>query len=110
MSEKKFDRQRRHVLKATVTGVVAIPLGSLLLQGSAHSSELPPLGEDEAVAKGLGYVHDANDAPADKRKAGTYCKNCNLIQAQEGEWRPCSIIPGKAVNENGWCVAWVGRV
>ena len=54
--------------------------------------------------------YDASTAPADKRKPGTFCKNCNLIQSKEGEWRPCSIIPGKAVNENGWCIAWVGRV
>ena len=110
MSDEKIDKQRRNVLKVAVTGAVAVPLGSLLLHGSAHSSEMPQLSEDDPVARGLGYVHDASTAPADKRKDGTYCKNCNLIQAQEGEWRPCSIIHGKAVNETGWCVAWVGRV
>ena len=27
-------------------------------------------------------------------------------QAAEGEWRPCSLFPGKAVNANGWCASW----
>jgi hypothetical protein len=110
MSDNAIDTNRRNVLRMAAAGAVAVPLGSLLLHGTAHSSELPHLSEDDPIAQGLSYVHDASTAPAGKRKDGTYCKNCNLIQAQEGEWRPCAIIPGKAVNENGWCAAWVGRV
>jgi hypothetical protein len=110
MSESNFDQQRRMVLKLAVTGVAAVPLGTLVAQGSAWGGELQHLSEEDPTAKALNYVHDAKDAPVVKRKEGTYCKNCNLIQSQQGQWRPCSIFPGKTVNENGWCAGWVGRV
>ena len=110
MAEITHDPDRRRLLKIAITGVVAVPLSSLLVQRSAWSKELPRLSPEDSVAKALSYVHDAKDAPAGKRREGTFCKNCNLIQGQEGEWRGCSIFPGKAVNENGWCAGWVGRV
>ena len=110
MHRSGFDIGRRKALKVVITGVATLPLGSILLQRNAYSGELEHLSEDDATAKALNYIHDASNAVADKRKQGTYCKNCNLIQGQEGEWRPCSIFPGKLVNENGWCAGWVGRV
>ena len=110
MDRADFDQTRRTALKLVFSGVASVPLASLLIQRNAHSEELPHLSEDDATAKALNYVHDAGAADADKRKPGTYCKNCNLIQGQDGEWRPCSIFPGKLVNEDGWCAGWVGRV
>ena len=110
MSSSNVDYRRRKVLKLAVTGITAVPLSGLMLPNSARSAELPRLSEDDSTAKALKYVHDAASAPADKRKEGSLCKNCNLIQSTEGEWRPCSLFPGKAVNENGWCLGWVGRV
>ena len=109
MSESRIDRQKRRLLKVSLMGVAAIPLGVLVVQGRALAG-VQQLSEDDPTAKALNYVHDASSAPADKRKEGALCKNCNLIQGQEGEWRPCSIFPGKVVNENGWCAAWVGRL
>jgi len=110
MSESNIDKQRRKLLKFAVTGIAAVPLGTLVAQGNAWGGELQQLSEEDPTAKALNYVHDVKDAPVDKHKEGAYCKNCNLIQSQEGQWRPCSIFPGKSVNENGWCAAWVGRV
>ena len=110
MSQSNIDRNRRRALKLAAASVVAIPLASLTTRGTAVAGELPHLSEDDPTAKALNYVHDAANAPAGKRKEGTYCKNCNLIKATEGTWRGCAIFPGKAVNENGWCAGWVGRV
>lgn len=110
MSIQRFDQRRRKALKIVFSGIATVPLSSLLLQKKAFSEELPHLSEDDATAMALNYVHNAKDAPADKRREGTYCSNCNLIQGQQGQWRPCSIFPGKLVNENGWCAGWVGRV
>jgi hypothetical protein len=110
MSRQRYDRHRRKALKFVFTGIAAVPLGNLLVQRNAFSEELPHLSEEDPTARALNYVHNANDAPGDKRREGTYCKNCNLFQGQEGQWRPCSIFPGKSVNENGWCAGWVGRV
>lgn len=108
MSEAKFDRDRRTALKVALTTVAVVPLGTLLATRSATGGDLPPLSEDDTSAKALAYVHDASKAAA-SRKEGQFCKNCNLIQSKQGTWRPCSIFPGKGVNENGWCKAWVGR-
>lgn len=110
MANSTVNEQRRRTLKLAVTAVATVPLSSLLLHREARSGDLPQLSEDDSTAKALSYVHDASNAPADKRKEGTFCSNCNLIQSQEGQWRGCSLFPGKAVNENGWCLGWVGRV
>ena len=104
----KVDAKRRNLLKLTATSVLALPLGGLLANRTAVAESLPRLSEDDAVAKSLSYVHDASASQHQSFKEGRACKNCNLIQGATGEWRGCSIFPGKAVNENGWCAAWVG--
>lgn len=110
MSQSSIDKKRRRALALAAASVVAVPLASLATRGTAVAGELPHLSEDDPTAKALNYVHDAANAPAGKRKNGTYCKNCNLVQGKEGTWRGCSIFPGKAVNADGWCAGWVGRV
>ena len=110
MKQSLLDRDRRNILKLALSSAAVAPLSSLLLHSPALAGDLPPVSEDEPAAKGLGYVHDAAKTNDPKRKGNQLCKNCNLIQSKEGEWRPCSIFPGKAVNENGWCKAWVGRI
>ena len=109
MSTSRFDENRRTLLKLTLSSAAAVPLGSLLIQRGATADELTQLSEQDRAARALGYVHDASRATGGKREEGQFCKNCNLIQTAEGEWRPCSIFRGKSVHENGWCVAWVGR-
>ena len=110
MSQSSTDQKRRRVLALAAASVVAVPLASLATRGTAIAGDLPRLSEDDPAAKALSYVHDAAAAPAGKRKDGTYCKNCNLIKGKEGTWRGCAIFPGKAVNADGWCAGWVGRV
>ena len=110
MSQSSIDQKRRRALKLAAASVVTVPLASLATRGNAIAGELPHLSEDDPTAKALSYVHDAANAPAGKRKDGTYCRNCNLIKGKEGTWRGCAIFPGKAVNADGWCAGWVGRV
>lgn len=109
MYNTPIDQRRRKILKMALTGVAAAPLGSLVLHSHARGAELPRLSEDERTARALQYVHDAASSASEKRKPGALCKNCNLIQAGQGEWRPCALFPGKAVNENGWCLGWVAK-
>ena len=109
MSKARTDKGRRRVLKLALSSVAAVPLSSLLVQRQAWAGDLKQLSEDDSQAKALQYVHDASKSTNPKRQDNQFCKNCNLIQSTSGEWRPCSIFPGKAVNENGWCAAWVGR-
>jgi hypothetical protein len=110
MSDKDVNKQRRTVLRIAATGVAVVPLSALLGSRAAAVEQLPRLSEDDRAAKALQYVHDASASTSDKHKDGQVCKNCNLIRSDEGEWRPCAIFPGKAVNANGWCAAWVGRI
>ncbi len=107
MPQSSLDKNRRTVLKLALSSAAATPLASLLLQEQARAEDLPPVAEDDPAAKGLGYVHDAGKSTDPKRKANQFCKNCNLIRSDSGEWRKCAIFPGKGVNENGWCTAWV---
>jgi len=70
----------------------------------------PRLAENDAVAKALGYVHDA--AKADKGKftnwkAGEICSGCVQFKGKSSDaWGPCQIFPGKVVDAKGWCSAW----
>lgn len=33
--------------------------------------------------------------------------NCNLIRSDTGDWPSCAIFPGKRINQNSGCLAWV---
>jgi hypothetical protein len=107
MSRSQLNQNRRKVLKLAISSVAVVPLSSLLLSNRAGAEELPPISEDDPAAKGLGYVHDASKTDNPKHKPDQHCKNCNLVRSDSGEWRACQLFPGKSVNENGWCVAWV---
>ncbi len=107
MSESHTDKSRRTLLKVALSGAVAVPLSSLLLSRQTRAEDLPPVSEDDPAAKGLGYVHDASKTDNPKHKPDQFCKNCNLVRSDAGEWRQCAIFPGKSVHQNGWCTAWV---
>jgi hypothetical protein len=109
MSKSQVDKDRRTVLKLALSSAAIVPLSSLLLHSQAQAQDLPPVSEDDPAAKGLGYVHDASKATDPKRKPDQFCKNCNLVRSDTGEWRQCAIFPGKSVAENGWCTAWVRK-
>lgn len=112
MSDKTFDRSRRKALKFGAMGIALAPLAGLVSFGTAAASSLPHVTEDDPIAVGLKYKHDATQA-ARMDKAGVaadqqFCKNCSFAQG-EGDWVGCAIFPGKAVNANGWCTAWAPK-
>ena len=90
-----------------VAGCVAFP------GREAQAEELPHLAEDDKMATGLKYTHDASTVDPAKRvrpDAEQTCANCQFIQGEDGaEWRPCQLIPGKAVAAGGWCSAWAPK-
>lgn len=101
------NRTRRALLGAAASGAVLIPLAGLFAARPALAAE--KLSEDDPQAKALEYVNDASTSKNPKRKEDQFCKNCNLVQSDSGEWRPCAIFRDKLVNENGWCTAWVKK-
>lgn len=103
---------RRNLLR--LAGVTALggAIPHVLLTSNAFAQDAPQLSLDDPTAKALGYVHDTanvNSADNPNHAATQTCANCTLIQAAEGEWRPCAIFPGKSVNAKGWCKSWVAK-
>lgn len=90
---------RRGFLKLSGSTLIGITLGGTALR--AHAQE--QLSADDPTAKALNYT-------ASSTVEGSNCGNCMYIQGDEGKSnRPCAIFPGKLVDVNGWCSAWVKR-
>ena len=88
--------------------------GALVHPGrEAQAEDMPKLSEDDPMAKGMRYVHDAGAVdPATRANPAEVqnCANCALIQGEDGaEWRPCQIFPGKLVAAAGWCSVWAPK-
>ena len=79
----------------------------------AVAQDLPQLSEDEPLAKGMRYTHDASTVDPSTRAnpaPDQTCDNCALVQGNDGdEWRPCQIFPGKVVAAKGWCSVWAPK-
>jgi hypothetical protein len=64
----------------------------------------------DPAAVALGYVENA--ARVDVKKypgfvKGSTCENCLQLQGSAGgNYRPCSLFPGKLVAVGGWCKSW----
>lgn len=104
---------RRQILKASLMAGVAAPIAGNVQFAKAQDG-LVKLEMDDPLAQTLAYHHNTENVDTSKyptKQEGAYCGNCNLIQGEEGEeWRPCAIFPGKLINVNGWCNAWVKKV
>jgi hypothetical protein len=110
MNDKPTGMSRRRALGIFATAVAVVPVTSLIGARPALAADLPHVEESDPIAVSLKYKHDATQAGR-VDKAGTpadqqFCRNCQLAQG-EGEWVACTVFPGKAVNANGWCTAWV---
>jgi hypothetical protein len=116
MSDKPTNKSRRDAVKLMLGGLAAVPLANLVGMAAAEAADLPhvdPATDPTAIA--LKYQTDATKAdraaaarpglPPDQQ----FCHNCQFVQADSGEWRPCQLFPGKDVNQNGWCTSWTLR-
>lgn len=93
----KLDRRR--FLQYSAGGLVGVTLGGLSLRVNADEI----LSEQDVTAKALKYV---NKSPVE----GANCANCLQVKGTAaGEWIGCNIFPGKLVNTNGWCAAWMKK-
>ena len=79
----------------------------------AVAGDVPKVSEDDPMAKGMRYTHDASTVDPSSRnspEADQTCANCALVQGNDGdEWRPCQIFPGKVVSAKGWCSVWAKK-
>jgi hypothetical protein len=120
--------KRREFIKTSALGATVLPClgvaGVLSGKSKAWAEGETIVALDDPTAKALGYVHDAETVDVAKwpTRASTdgvnkLCSNCNLIvgesksvAGEEGKWIGCQLFPGKLVNENGWCSAWVAKI
>ena len=90
---------RRDFLKLSGSTVIGLTLGGVALRAQAQEQ----LSADDPTAKALNYTPSST-------VEGAKCANCMYVQGDAAdEWRPCAIFPGKQVNTNGWCSAWVKK-
>jgi hypothetical protein len=109
----KFDAGRRRTSGIILKTMALSSVASMVRIPVASAQDLPHLEESDATAVALKYVHDASkaDRPDKAGVAGTDqdCTNCQFIQGDSGDWRPCLLFPGKSVNAKGWCISWIKK-
>lgn len=115
MSDQPICKSRRDAVKVMLGTAAAIPVVNLVGFGTARA-EVPAnaVTEDDPTAIALKYKRDATQSermsaarpglPPEQQQ----CENCQFMLADlgEGEWRGCSLFPGKLINLNGWCASW----
>lgn len=81
--------------------------------GQTAGGDMAKLELSDPQAQALGYVHDATQVDSGQYptyQSGQLCSNCQLYLPDAGVeegWGGCSIFPGKLVNADGWCSAYV---
>lgn len=108
MTDQTVRLQRRKFLRILTVGTALVPISGLLLRNPALAQQ-EKLSEDDPLAKSLNYSHDATKVTVKQREEDQFCNNCQLLQGDEGAWRPCLAYASKLVNENGWCSAYVRK-
>ena len=98
---------RRRFFATAGAAAAVVTTGIPDVQADDH---LIRLDENDPTAKALSYVHDAKTVDAAKRFSDRYCYNCALFAGEvDDEWAACSIFPGKAVANQGWCSVWAPK-
>jgi hypothetical protein len=115
---------RREALKGLALGA-----GTLLVAGAvaadaarpaakpaatpAPAAPLPHVAAGDPMALALVYVESAKSVDAKKYpnfRPEQKCANCLQSNGKEGEaWVGCNLFPGKLVNSQGWCKAYVPK-
>ncbi len=102
---------RRHMLR--LAGATIICAGTFRFNRLlAGQDALPHLSDANPAAASLGYTEDASRVDGSKfpkYKPGQHCASCKYFQpaGSGGEFGPCQLYPGNAVNMNGWCTGYL---
>ena len=102
---------RRDALKT-----LALAFGAAGVMKPVHrvaAADLPHVSANDPMAVALAYHEDAHTV--DPKQFPTYvkgqsCNNCMQLKGTADQvWRPCTVLPGKLVNSNGWCKVYVKK-
>jgi hypothetical protein len=103
-----FSKSRRSVLRGSLAGAAAALVAGVLPTSTLRAADAPEVSEDDPTAKGLKYVADATQS--ERQDSSQFCHNCRYFKGDAGAAKaPCDLFPGKAVNGNGWCSAWMKK-
>ncbi len=115
---------RRTVVRSLALAPIALLASRLALAadaakpGAAKAAGLPPMEENEPLAKAMRYVKDAAKAGPERTDKKANCGNCAKYNkcspadsackpvAKTAAQAPCEIFMGKAVEKAGWCMSW----
>jgi hypothetical protein len=115
---------RREALKGLALGAGTLLVASTAAADAAKptptpapaaAAALPHVTAGDPMALALAYVESAKSVDAKKfpnYKPEQKCANCLQSQGKgkEGDaWVGCNLFPGKLVNSQGWCKAFVPR-
>jgi hypothetical protein len=103
-----------HLSRRGFIAATGAALATFVIARDTRAEEV--LTEQDPTAVALGYYQDHTKVDTAKwsKKAGPdgekqHCSTCALFNATSDGMGHCSIFPGKLVNGNGWCSAWVAR-
>lgn len=106
MSDIRHDRRR--LLQYTL---VAAALGYAIKPASGEAEGLTTIADNDVTARGLDYHLDTATVDRDaypEHEPTQRCESCTHFLTL-GAQRGCKLMPGKAVNANGWCKVWSAR-
>ena len=119
---------RRTFIKKSLAILATTPMWAhVASSGSAHAQPATPtkaLDENDPMAAGLGYRHDASAVDTAKypKRSGPdgakqLCSSCQFYQVgglkaegKDGEWGKCIIFANGLVAAGGWCNSWAPKV
>lgn len=97
------DIKRRNFTKLLGTGVIAVPVASLVASLPSHADDMPMVDPEAPNAAALQYM-------AESDKEGKTCATCTLYSgAADAEGGPCPLFQGAHVHAAGWCSAYVPK-
>ncbi len=114
---------RREFIKSSLITASAFIFSGTFLKSltvfakEVKSAPLPEgekkLDEADAVAKALGFHHNAKDTdfvryPQRKKPEAKnqFCKNCALYAPKNDGWGKCQMLTNGLVSAEGWCGSW----
>ena len=117
---------RRTFLKNSLAIIASVPFVAPLCSPDRAQAQATPtkaLDENDAMAIGLGYRHDAAKVDAAKypKRSGPegakqLCSSCQFYQVgglkaegKDGEWGKCMIFANGLVAAAGWCNSWAPK-
>jgi len=107
-----------YIQQTTRRGILRLIGGTIVWAGTSRlgrsaAEELPHLTDANPAAASLNYTEDTGTVDTRKfprHTADQRCANCKFFEGTSGgQYAPCRLYPGNAVNVNGWCMGYAAK-